>query len=103
MDLKGKVALFPEGKYTVDITDVATGEVVQQHDVQGKIGISASVQRNVAAISVSKPQHGVHVMELVSGKLLCKFIRPKGENFRVALSKDALILGVGTYTGMSCA
>ncbi len=100
MDMKGKVALFQEGKTTVDIVDMATGEVVQQHEVEGTIGFSASVQKNFAVMAVFKPQHGVHVMELVSGKLLCKFILPDGRDARVALSKDTFSLAVGSSTGV---
>ncbi len=102
MDLKCKVASFSQDKTKVYITDVVTGEVVRKHNVEGKIGISASVQRNIAAIVVSAPYHGVHVMHIKSGRLLCKFIPPNGRFPTVALSKDALTLAVGTYTGMSC-
>ncbi len=101
MDLKGKVATFEWYKTEVNIIDVATGEVVQQHDVHGNIGSSASVQRNIAAIASSQPRHGVHVIDLVSGKVLCKFILPNGDDARVALSKDSRTLAVGSSTGMS--
>ncbi len=101
MDLKGSVALFPCDKTTVDITDVATGVVVQQHEVEGKLRCSASVQRNIAAIAVSEPYDGVHVMDVMLGKLLCKFVLPNGHGARVALSKNALTLAVGTSTGKS--
>ncbi len=70
MDLKGKVALFPEGNTKVDIVDIATCEVIQQHDVCGRLCGSASVQKNIAAIALSQPYDGVHVMDLLSGKLL---------------------------------
>ncbi len=102
MDLKGKVALFQLHKTTVDITDVATREVVQQFDVQGKIGRSASVQKNIAAISVYQPEPGVHVMDLVKGHVSYKFILPYGDSARVTLSKDTLTIGVGNRTGVSC-
>ncbi len=105
MAMKGKVALFSFDGATVDITDAANGKTVQQHDVEGKIGFSAAVQGNVAVIAVSEPYKyvydGVHVMDLVSGKVLFKFILPNGENARVTLSKDAQTLGVGSDTGVS--
>jgi hypothetical protein len=101
MELKDKVALFTRDKTTVDILDIVTGEVVQQHDVQGTIGGSASVQKNIAAIAVYKPQHGVHVMDLETGVMLCKFILPNGQDARVALSKDTLTLAVGSNSGFS--
>ncbi len=100
MDLKGKVALFPRGKATVVITDVATRKVVQQLEAQGTIGYSSSLQKNIAAIAVYKPHEGVHVIDIKSGKVLCKFILPYGEKARVALSKDAITLAVGNSTGM---
>ncbi len=100
MDLKGKLASFQCLKTTVDITDAASGQVVQQHDVQGTIGSSVTVQKNIAAIAVRAPQHGVHVMDIDSGKVLFKFVLPDGEDARVALSKDTLTLAVGTSTGM---
>ncbi len=101
MDLKGKAALFPYGKTTVDVIDVATGEVIQQHDAQGTHYIGgASIQENIAAMSVSEPQHGVHVMDIKSGKMLCKFEPPDGQDVSVALSKDAFTLVVGSDTGM---
>ncbi len=99
MELKGKVALFPCGKAMIDIVDIATGHVVRQHDVEGTIGYSASVQKNIAALAVSEPQDGVHVMDMMSRKVLCKFIFPNGNNARVALSKDTLTLAVGSSTG----
>jgi hypothetical protein len=99
MDLNGKVALFPCEKTTVDIIDVATGHVVHQHDMQGRIGCSVSVQRNMAALAVFDSQEGVHVMDIKSGKVLCKFILPDGKEAKVALSADTLTLGVGTSTG----
>ncbi len=101
MDLKGSVALFECDKTTVDIFDIATGKVVQQHEVEGTLYYGASVQRNVAAIAVSEPYHGVHLMDIMSGKVLCKFILPNGENATVTLSKDARTLAVGSSTGMS--
>jgi hypothetical protein len=100
MDMKGKVALFQEGKTTVDIVDVAIGNVVQQHEVEGKIDGSASVQQNIAAIAVYEPYHGVHVMDLETGVLLCKFVLPDEYNARVALSKDTLTLAVGSSLGL---
>jgi hypothetical protein len=99
MDLKGKVALFPEGKTTVDIVDIAIGKVVRQHKVEGTIGFSAYVQRNIAAITVFKPYHGVHVLDIKSGKVLCKFVLPMGYGARVTLSKDATALVVGSNSG----
>jgi hypothetical protein len=103
MDLKGKVAMFPYDKTTVDIIDIATGYVVRQHKVEGRLGDygGASLQKSIAAMAVSKPHPGVHVMDVQSGKMLYKFILPKGENARVALSKDAHALVVGSDTGMS--
>jgi hypothetical protein len=101
MDLKGKIALFPFLKSTVDIVDIAIGRVVQQHDVEGEIDGSASVQKNIAAMAVSDPYHGVHVIDLASGKVLLKFILPDGEDVSVALSRDTLTLAVGSDTGMS--
>ncbi len=100
MDLNGKVALFQHKNTTVDIADLASGQLVKQHDVQGKIWNSVSVQRNIAAIAVYEPDHGVHVINLESGKVLCKFMLPIGDDARVALSKDALTLAVGSDTGM---
>ncbi len=52
-------------------------------------------------MAVCEPQHGVHVMEMKSGKLLCKFILPNGENARIALSKDSITLAVGSDNGLS--
>ena len=101
MDLKGKVALFTYDKTTVDIVGIATGQLDQQHDMGGTIRCGASVQRNIAAISVSKPYHGVKMMDLLSGKLLSNFILPNGENAIVTLSKDAYTLAVGSSTGLS--
>ncbi len=69
MELKGKVALFPCGKTMIDIVDIATGEVVRQHDVESTIGSSASVQRNIAAMAVDSPQPGIHVMDIKSGMI----------------------------------
>ncbi len=100
MDLKGKVALFPFYKTTVDLIDNATGEVVQQFDVQGTIHGGAFLQKNIAAISMCKPRHGVHVLDVQSGKLLSKFILPNGQDAKVALSRDAITLAVGTDTGV---
>ncbi len=91
MDLKGKVATVINSKTTVDIIVVATGKVHQHHDVEGKIGYSASLQRNIAAIAVYKPYHGVHLMDLMTGVILHKFMLPHGRDARVALSKNALI------------
>ncbi len=99
MDLKGKVALFQLHETTVDIVDLATGEVVQKHEVECKIWNSASVQRNIAAVAVYEPDHGVHLINLESGKLLCKFILPIGRFATTALSKDTLTLAVGTNKG----
>jgi len=99
MDLSGKAALFPQDKTAIDIVDAATGDLVQQHDVEGTIQV-AYVQRNVAAVVVSNPQSGVHMMDLVSGEVLCKFILPNGEDARVTLSKDTLTLAVASDTGM---
>jgi hypothetical protein len=102
MELKGKVAVFPCHKTMVDVIDVATREVVHQHDAQGKhFKGGAIVQKNIAVMSVSAPQHGVHVMNMKSGKLLYKFAFPDGGDARVALSKDALTLVAGTDNGMS--
>jgi hypothetical protein len=95
------VAMFSEDLTTVDIFDVATGQVVHQYDVQGNLHVSASVQKNIAAMAVSAPQPGVHVINIKSGKLLSRFILPNGDNARVALSKDTITLAVGTDTGMS--
>ncbi len=100
MYLKGKVALFPECGTTADIIDVATGQLVLQHDVQGMIWRSAFVQKNIAAITVSEPYHGVHVMDVKSGKVFFKFMLPDGRHATVALSKDTLTLTVGSSTGM---
>ncbi len=94
-------ALFQSGKTKVDIVDIATGLVVQKHDVEGNIGCSVSVQKNMAAMAVSEPHHGVHVMSIESGKVLCKFIPPKGYGYdaRDALSRDTFTLGVGNNAG----
>ncbi len=101
MNLKGKVALFFWGRNTVDITDIATGEEVQQHDIEGKHGWGgASVQKNIAAMVFLMPYHGVHVMNIASGKVLCRFALPSGRDARVVLSKDTLTLAVGNSTGM---
>ncbi len=100
MDLKGKVASITYYKTAVDIIDATTGQVVQKHDAEGTVCNSAAVQKNIAAVAVFKPQHAVHVMDLVSGKVFYKFIPPIGEDARVALSKDALALAVGTSTGV---
>ncbi len=100
MDLNGKVALFQDGKTVIDIIDTATGQMVQQYDVGGTLYVGASVQRSIAAMAVCEPQHGVHVMDIKSGKLLSKFILPNGKDAAVTLSKDTLTLGVGTDTGV---
>ncbi len=100
MDFKGKVAMFPYDKTTVDIIDIATGKVVQQHDVEGRLGYSAFMQKNIIAMAVSTPHPGVHVMDLESGVLLCKFILPNGRDARVTLSRDAVTLAVGTSIGL---
>jgi hypothetical protein len=100
MDLKGKVALFQSGKTTVDIVDAVTGEVVQQHDVEGTIGGSAFVRKNVAAIVVQEPYYGVHVMDIKSGKVYCKYLLLNREDVNVTLSEDALTLAVGTSSGV---
>ncbi len=102
MDLNGKVVVFPHDETSVNIIDVATGEVLQQHDAEGTIYVGASVQKNTAAMAVSTPQHGVHVMDLVSGRVLFKLTLPNGDDARVALSKDTLTLGMGTSNGMCC-
>jgi hypothetical protein len=99
MELKGKIALFPFLTTTVDIVDVASGEVVQQHDVEGRISSSASVQKIIAVIAVDLPMPGVHVMDLKSARVLIKFVLPSGENACVTLSKDASTL-VATSTGL---
>ncbi len=102
MEMKGKIALFPYYDNEVDIVDPATGGVVQKQDAEATIGLGgASVQQNIAAIAIHKPYHGVHVLNLKSGKMLCKFILPNGGNVRVALSKDTLTLAVGSDTGVS--
>ena len=101
MELKGKVALFTINKTTVDITDVAAGEVVLQHDAQGTHDFGgAFVQKNIAAMAVFKPFPSVHVMNLETGVMLHKFKLPDGWDARVALSKDALTLAVGNSAGM---
>ncbi len=99
MGLSGKVALFPCDKNTLDIIDAATGEVVQQHEVEGMIGYSASLQGKHAAMALYNPP-GVHVMNIKSGKVLCKFLLHDGDDARVALSKDTHNLTVGTDTGL---
>ena len=101
MELKGKVVLFARGRTKVDVFDAVTGQVVQQHDAQGTLGIFAVVQKNIAAMAVSAPQQGVHVIDVVSGKILCKFILPNGEDACVTLSKDAFTLGIGNSIGLS--
>ncbi len=101
MDLKGKVALFPSGKTTIDIVDIANGEVVQQYDVLGTLGEGGtSIQKNIAAMAVCAPYHGVHVINMMTGVTLFKFMLPDGGFVTVALSKDATTLVVGTETGM---
>ncbi len=100
MDLKGKVSFIQDGKTTVDIIDFATGELVKQHDVGGTLCIGASIQMNVAAMAIGEPYTGVHVMDQETGVMLHKFILPSGMGAKVALSKDALTLGVGTNTGL---
>ncbi len=100
MGLKGKMALFECGKSTVDIIEAATGRVLQQHELGGNSVLSASIQKNIAAFSILEPYNGVHVMNLTSGKLLCKFKLPDKTYPIVALSKDTLTLGVGIETGM---
>ncbi len=92
-----KWAEFPFFKTKVDILD-ADRRLVQQYDAEGTINVGASVQGSLAAMAMTKP-HGVHVMELDSGKILCKYILPEGEDARVALSKDATTLAVGSNTG----
>ncbi len=99
MDFKGQVALLSCRMATVDIVGAATGEMVQQHDVEGTIGFSAPVQKNIAAVAVSKPQHGVHVIDLLSGKVLSKFVLPNGHAPTVTISKDALTVAVGSSSG----
>jgi hypothetical protein len=100
MTLKGKVILFIQNETMVDIIDVATGQVVQQHVVEGTLGSSASLQKSIAAMALSAPQDCVHVMDIKSGKVMFKFILPDGENATVALSKDTFTLAVGTDTGI---
>ncbi len=94
------MVVFPNGKNTVEMIDAATGQVVQQHHVKGTHGYGASVQRKVAAMAVCGSQNRVYLMEIVSGNVLFTFIPPNGKYFRVALSKDALALAVGTSTGL---
>ncbi len=101
MDLKGKVATFSQAKTTVDIIDASTGQLVRQHDLEGTLYDGASMRKNIVAMAVSKPQHGVHVMDIESGKVLCKFILPCGQDARVALSEDTLTLAVGSNSGFS--
>jgi hypothetical protein len=99
MDSEVQVAVFPQFNTTVDIINVATSQVVQQHDAHGKIGSRASVQKNIAAIVMREPYHGIHVMNIKHGTLLCKFVLPDGGFPGVSLSKDTLSLAVGTDTG----
>jgi hypothetical protein len=98
MDLKGRVALFPEGKTTIDILDVATG-VVQHHEAHGTLTGRASVQKCIAVMTVHAVQLGIHVVDLVSGKVLSKFMHPNGHTAQIALSKDTLTVAVGASTG----
>jgi hypothetical protein len=100
MELKGKVAVFPFGKTTFDIIDVATGQVVQQHDAEGILIGYASVQKNIAALTVSEPRRSVHVMDIMSGKLLCQFVLSNGRDARVALGRDLVTLVVGSNSGL---
>jgi hypothetical protein len=101
MDLKGNVAMFPCDMNTVEIVNVATGLVVQQHEAQGTLDISASVQKNVAAMAIREPYHGALVMNLESGRILSKFILSNGHTVIVSLSKDTQTLTVGSSTGFS--
>jgi hypothetical protein len=102
MELKGKVAMIYSYRDKVDIVDAATGEVVRQHELQGKVGEGgASVQRNIAAMAIWGPVQGFHVMDLNSGEISGKFSLIEGGNARVALSKDTLTLAVGSDTGVS--
>ncbi len=101
MDLKGKVAMFVGDKTEVDIVDIAASDVVQQYKVEGRIGRSVFVQKNIAAFAVYEPLHGVHVADMNSGVTFFKFVLPDGGYAKVALSKDALTLAVGTDKGLS--
>jgi hypothetical protein len=103
MSLKGKLAVLTHLKTTVDIIDLATDKVIQQHDAQGHHNLGgSSVQENIAAIAVVSEllQHCVHVMNLKTGKLLSKFLLPNGKDARVALGKDTFTLVVGTDIGL---
>ncbi len=100
MELKGELALFPCGKTKVDIVHTANGDVLQQYDVEGTLGGSTFARKNIAALTVSAPQHGVHVMDIKFGKMISKFILPNGQDARVSLSKNAITLVVGTNTGL---
>jgi hypothetical protein len=102
MASKGMIVIFRFGKSKIDIVDVATSQVMQQHDVEGALHwMGASVQNYTAAMAIYKPYHGVHVVNIKSGKMLCKFMLPYSEDAMVALSKDALTLCVGSSTGVS--
>jgi hypothetical protein len=101
MELKGKIALFPLNNNLVNIVDAATGNKVQKHDTEGTIGLGgASVQQNIAAIAIEKLYHGVHLINLISGKVFFKYVLPHGERASFALSKDTLTLAVGSETGV---
>ncbi len=101
MEMKGKIALFPLRINVVNIVDAATGQEVQKHDPEGMIGLGgASVQQNIAAMAIEKPYHGVHLINLISGKVFFKYVLPHGERAAFALSKDTLTLAVGSDTGV---
>ncbi len=93
------VAVFPFEKTSVDIINTATGLVVCQHEVEGTLLGYTSVQRNIAAMVVSQPKHGVRVMDIKSGLVMFEFTLPNGRDARVMLSKDTFTLVVGSSTG----
>ncbi len=89
----------PHGKNKIEIYD-AFGKQLGQHDVGGTLYVGACVQGVIAAMAVSSPHAGVHFMNTKTLQIFFKFILPDGNNARLALSKDALTLGVGSRTGM---
>ncbi len=98
MDSEPKYITFPLNKKMVDVYDPFY-KLLGQHDVGGTLYFGgACVQGSIAAMAV-KP-NSVHLMNAKTFNVFFKFILPDGNNAKLALSKDALTLGVGSDTGV---